>query len=405
MKVFISFDSKDSQLAYTLRDILKEKDIDGYLFDLDQKYDSTLYNKITTAIDDSRALVAIITKDMYSPSVHEEIGYAIVGKKSVTIMLEQDATDGVLSHEREKEIFTKEDFENSCKRVLGYLEKLPKTTIKTTNETFQTFLQKRYLLDQNSSHFGINPNSKKLRNRLPHLAEVEQPFVLFSASPTNLLDDLPVNSRNFEEWLEKFRSIELENSRLVFYKGTKKIGLDTVSYFYDHPSEYSRYLEFNSNGFVEQGFTDPLIYPFHGSELSDAILLHLCWMSGAFWAFLLFYRKYCEYMAYDGEFDISLSIRNANSLMLMGFGGSTDNNAKWSEPWTSYWDVSKPKTEKTNIQIKKHLNLNSLTDKKIKELTREFSDKIANAYGLEFALCYNNDGTINQELINYYNKK
>jgi len=37
MKVFISFDSKDSQLAHTLRKILKAKDIEGYLFDLDQK--------------------------------------------------------------------------------------------------------------------------------------------------------------------------------------------------------------------------------------------------------------------------------------------------------------------------------------------------------------------------------
>lgn len=405
MKVFISFDTKDSQLAHTLRDCLKEKDIEGYLFDLDQKYDSTLHNKITTAINDSQALVAIITKDMYSPSVHEEIGYAIACKKSVIIMLEQNAIDGVLSHEREKEMFTKEDYENSCKRVLSYLEKLPKTTIKTSNKTFQTFLQKRYLLDENSSHFGINPNSEKLQSRFPYLADAEQPFVLFSASPTNLLDDIPVNSNVFEEWLEKFRTIELQDSRLVFHKGFKKIGLGTVSYFYNHPSEYSRYLEFNSNGFVEQGFTDPLIYPFTGSELPNAILLHLCWTSGAFLAFLLFYRKYCEYIAYDGEFDISLSIRNANLLTLMGFGGSTDNNTTWSEPWTLDWDSSKPKTEKTNIQIKKHLNSNSLTDKKIKELTREFSDKIANAYGLEFALCYNHNGSINQKLLNYYNKK
>ncbi len=132
MNFFISFDSKDSQLAYTLRDKLIEKSIEGCLFDLDQKYDSTLYNKITTAINDSQALVAIITKDMCSPSVHEEIGYAVANKKSVIIMLEQDATDGALSHEREKEMFTKDDYENSCTRVLSYLEKLPKTIIKTS---------------------------------------------------------------------------------------------------------------------------------------------------------------------------------------------------------------------------------------------------------------------------------
>jgi len=41
MKAFISFDTIDSQLAYTLKNILKEKGIEGYLFDLEQKYNST----------------------------------------------------------------------------------------------------------------------------------------------------------------------------------------------------------------------------------------------------------------------------------------------------------------------------------------------------------------------------
>lgn len=388
-----------------MRDILKEKDIEGYLFDLDQKYDSTLYNKITTAINDSQALVAIITKDMYSPSVHEEIGFAIASKKSVIIMLEQDANDGVLSHEREKEIFTKEDFKNSCKRILKYLEKLPKTRINPTNESPQKFLEERNLFNEKSTDFGINVNSEKLQNRSPHLSEVQQPIVLFTSSPTNLLEDVSVNSKNFEEWLEKFRTIVIDNSKLVFHKGFKKIGLGTVSYFYDNPSEFSRYLEFNANGFIEQGFTNPLVYPFHGSEFPNTALLHLCWLTGAFWVFLLFCKQYYKRIGYDGEFDVFLSIRNSNNLMLMGFGGKTTNDATWAEPWSIDWNSSPPRTDKVNIQIKKHLNSNSLTDKKIKELTREFSDKIANAYGLDFALCYNEDGTINQELLNHYNGK
>lgn len=406
MKVFISFDSKDSQLAYTLRKILKEKDIEGYLFDLDQKYDSTLHDKITSAINDSQALIAIITKDMYSPSVHEEIGYAIGKEKSLIIMLEKGANDGVLSHEREKEMFTKKDYENSCKRVLSYLENLPITSIESTSETSEKFFQKRNLFDKQSSDFGKNVNSEKLKNNITCLDKSTKPILLFSSCPVNLLDDVPVTSKEFENWLEQFRTISLKNQKLVFLKGFKKIGLDQISYFYDNPNEYSRYLEFISNGFIEQGFTNPIIRQGRTGELEKTVFLHLCWLTGAFWAFLLFCKQHYDHIHYDGDIEIIMSVRDAKDLLLMGFGGTIDDRRRWAEPWESSWyGYEKSRTDETNLKISKKTNLKMLDDGKIEKITREFSDKIANAYGLESALCYNADGSINAGLLSYFNMK
>lgn len=129
MNVFISYDSRDSQLAYQLKQFLKEKDIEGYVFDTIPTYDKTLHTKITAAINNSVALIAIITNNNKSTSVHEEIGYAIAKEKSVIIMTENDAVDGVLSHEREKEMFTRDDFESSCKRIHVYLTTFVKDKI------------------------------------------------------------------------------------------------------------------------------------------------------------------------------------------------------------------------------------------------------------------------------------
>lgn len=400
MKVFISFDSKDSQLAYALRDKLKENSITGYLFDLDQKYDSTLYSKITSAINDSQALVAIITKDMHSPSVHEEIGYAIASKKSLIIMLEQDANDGVLSHEREKELFTKEDFENSCKRIIKYLQKLPQTTTKISEQSSRSFLEKRNLLNESSENFAKNKNSEKLQTS--EYLEDKTPLVLFSTCPENLLDDVPVNSIEFEEWLGEFRAMKVDDVKIPFLRGSKKIGLGVSTYFYEHSSHYNRYLEFNSNGFVEQGFTNALIYPLGRKELSNTpLLLNLCWLTGTFWAFLLFCKEYYKYIKYDGKIEIFLSIKDANELMLMGFGGKSGEHSVWAEPWRG-WDMEKPQTDKDNILLKQKLDLNSLTEEEIKKIVRNISDKIANAYGLDSAMCYNMDGTINRVLLSYF---
>jgi hypothetical protein len=102
-----------------------------------------------------------------------------------------------------------------------------------------------------------------------------------------------------------------------------------------------------------------------------------------------------------------LSIRDVKDLMLMGFNGKTENGSRWADPTDSYnWDSEKPRTEKSNIFLKKQIiSKDSLTPDFIQKITREFSDKISNAYGLEYAYCYNFDGSLNYELLSWFNQK
>ena len=60
VKVFISFDSVDSQLAYQLKGILEDGGISCYLFDVTPRCGLSLAEKIMNEIDTSHALVAII---------------------------------------------------------------------------------------------------------------------------------------------------------------------------------------------------------------------------------------------------------------------------------------------------------------------------------------------------------
>ena len=122
MNVFISYDTSESQLAYRLKDLLQRQDMQGYVFDANPQYNLSIDKKITDEINRSDALVAIITNGSHSASVHEEIGYALAKNISVIVMLEEGADDGVLSHVKDKEMFTRETFDLYCKRILEYLK-------------------------------------------------------------------------------------------------------------------------------------------------------------------------------------------------------------------------------------------------------------------------------------------
>ena len=454
MGVFISFDTCDSNLAYQLKDYLRDKGITSYLFDQNKQYDSTLHNKIANAINGSQTLVAIITKETCSPSVHEEIGYALGKEKSLIVMLEEDAEDGVLSHEREKEQFTKECFEQSCKVVAGFLKQKSAGTRLTAQDS-KEFLVKRNIVDPTSTFFTENTNSAVLKGFVDsnNLRESINPpsiksRVLFSACPSNLLDGVDVFSQDFELWLAKFRQIKVHGINVPFYCGTKKIKQGNVTYKHDNgQGDNVQYLEFNTNGFVEQGLTQPLLYlrsttmyppeivgfgdhtltpsslyqrsisnhpgkirrfqeqKFNrqsfsgtGNKIPKTILLNLCWLTGTYYGFLSFIGQYCKHIGYSGSLDVSLSIKHTHELMLVGFEDNT-KNGMWEEPFTQDRDGHEPVTDQPNFLDRRQIETNSFDDKKIGEIAKKTADSVANTYGLEHAFCYDFDGTINQKLL------
>lgn len=124
MKVFIShkFENENQQLARVLRKVLRDKKIEGYLAENTKEYELLIGDKIRKAIDNSDFVVGIITKESeQSSSVNQELGYAFGRGIPVVIMIEKDVSPGVLTHGRETEEFTRQNFDKHCYNVVEYV--------------------------------------------------------------------------------------------------------------------------------------------------------------------------------------------------------------------------------------------------------------------------------------------
>ena len=404
MKVFISHPFKDEILATTLKQILEEKGINAYMAQRVKEYEVKITEKVVTEINNSDYVVAIITKNTRaSASVNQELGYAQGRNVPRIAMIEKKGSKiGVLLHGMDSENFTREDFIQSCNEVRNYLLKQKHLPKRNTENLSEDFLKERHLIQSNLEEFGHSSNSAHLENPLSMLMPTKKPLVLFTACPKILLKDIPVSSKEFASWLETKRQIKSNNIQINFLRGSKKIDLTSITYYSPNPKDYSNYLELQNNGFIEQGFTHPFIYPTQRT-VSSTPLLHLCWITGAFLGFLTFSKMYYSYLHYSDEIDVILSIKHSNELMLMGFGGKTENG-KWADPVDNvWWNSEEPRTKNEFISLRKEFSVSSITDREIANLAHEFSTKISNAYGLEDAMCYNLDGTLNSELFSYFN--
>jgi hypothetical protein len=110
MHVFIShkFVKSDQKLALTMQTMFREHNIEGYMAERKREYDLLVSEKIRNKIRDSDYLVAIITKhSVYSPSVHQEIGFALGLGIPIRIMIEVEEIEGVLTKGIEVEEFTR----------------------------------------------------------------------------------------------------------------------------------------------------------------------------------------------------------------------------------------------------------------------------------------------------------
>jgi hypothetical protein len=125
MKVFIShtFSEQDKMLSSTLKNALEKNGIDGYEAENQKKYDELIRNKIIEEIKSSDHMVAILTKQASdSASVNQELGYALREGISPIIMLENNATQGVLTFGIDPEEFTINSFNESCVRVIQHIQ-------------------------------------------------------------------------------------------------------------------------------------------------------------------------------------------------------------------------------------------------------------------------------------------
>jgi len=132
--VFIShkFVKSDQKLALELRKELRENQIEGYLAESTREYELLIGDKIREAIDKSKFVVAILTKNSQtSASVNQELGYALGIKKPILFMVEKGVEHGVLTQGRDPEEFSRASFSNHCKPIVEYILDKVKPNSKT----------------------------------------------------------------------------------------------------------------------------------------------------------------------------------------------------------------------------------------------------------------------------------
>lgn len=397
-------------MAAILVGILKEKEIDGYMAQRRPDYEQFIHEKIRTEISASDYIVAILTSDsLKSASVNQEIGFALCKGVPIVIMKEKEATLGVLTHGREPEEFTRENFSQHCYNIREYLLKngiRRKQNPKARSS--EAFLQKRRLTDPAEEAYAINDYTRELHDYSGAPAGSDaKPFVLFSACPKELTE-VEVNSPSISAWIKSNNEVLVndKHTRAPFLKSlTRQIDLDALIFRSKHgDSRVDSYVEINQNGSVSQGMTYPLVYKVGARNQTIFTGLHLTFLIGAWWTFLTFCRDYYAKINIDDESDFILAIHNGKAMNLYGFGGKiNDKGTHWADPTDSmWWHQPLPSTTRTNIGLQETLRPSEMTEETLSNIVRKFADRIANAYQLETAMCYNFDGTFDFSLFHNY---
>lgn len=393
LKVFIShaFLKNDEELAKKFKQYLSENKISGYLAEKEPEYILPISGKIQREIENSDYLVAIITKNgLESASVHQEIGFAIGKDIPFMLMVDKGLKEkkGVFTHDKEVKYFDRMKFKVDSQEIIQQMPNEPRKKASSIDEPMKKILTKRNLLvDDDNTNFCLNPQTSSLQGGLnDELIPNGIPFVIFSAYPYNSAS-IEVNTK-IEEF-KKYSHIKTQKHNVRFLDGIYKPQMNALVYYDEKYSNSShkniryKYLEFQENGFIEQGFSSDLIYLAGYSKPVPA--LHNCRLIGTFWAFLEFTKLYYEKNKIE-KYDVMLSIRNSKDLTLLGY------DEKFAgEVWTN--DEHSPTTIQQNIRILiESLIPNELSNEHIAKKVRKIADQIANAYGLRYPTCYDSDG-------------
>lgn len=398
LKIFIShtFSKEDQELGLKLSEHLSENKMNGYLAEKEKAYTILINEKIEREIESSDCLVAIMTDDgLASGSVHEEIGFALGKDIPVLLMVEENLKEkGVLIQGKEPEYFNDMNFKSRSQNIIDHIQKDIDKKIIQIHESMKEFLIKRNLIDSEMNDFCRNSQTKLLQSRIDKPLILDgTPFILFSAYPRN---ETKINVHTeIDKFIKEFDFVNIQDHKIHFLEGRKKIEMNSIVY-YDRRDDDSiyKYLEFQKNGFIEQGFSGELIYLTRDYTIRTPAL-HACWITGAFWAFVKFSKLYYERKKNIKEFDVVLSIRNCKDLTLLGYSSKGDT--------LSFSGIIIPKTKQSNIRMAmESLELDQINDEDIATKVYETSNTLAHAYGLESSTCYDHDNMFDWDLMDKY---
>lgn len=402
MRAFIShaFTERDTPLAARLGDILRKGGDTGYLAERHLEYDLMIHEKLKSAIDASDYLVAIITKDgQSSPSVHEEIGYALGRDIRVLIMLERGVKmRGVFAHGKEPEAFDRGGFDAHAGNVVEYMRRhRADPRGPEDGEPGTALLERRKIGDVDSDEFARNEHYRMLYDRT--MNEYAKHAVLFTACPRRLAVRTDVADEGFEEWIEGRRSAAAPGSAAIVRGQDVVRDMDSLV-FYDRKGDLpddgnvEGYCEFRSDGYFEAGTASRYTY-LEGKER----VLHLCHMTGDFRQFLEEVRAFYAKIGFDGPFDALLSIGNSSGLVLGNFGNEAcRGNYYMSQEYKEMRGMFR-RARRRNLQISRGFGgVQGLTDAGISDAARDMATKVAHAYGQKKAKCFDGSGNFAQEL-------
>ena len=395
MKVFIShvFGGADDALANILKEDLAAVGIDGYLVEKTPRHDLPIGDKIRRKIDESDWLVAIITgRSHASPSVHEELGYALGRGVKVALMVEEgvEAAD-VFAYGREPEIFRGPEFGKHSRKVARFIADFPRPPLSrhAIRDATRRFLEGRNILSASAANFAVNEHFCHLFS--PVLDDGEKPAVLFTACPHDLGNSADVTSPEFAEWVGAAASVAVDGRRVRVLGLDPHIDIERLLAVDQHPRAPRQrnvlaYREFRSNAFFEFGSS----HAFFGRS-GRRMELHLCYMVGEFWSFLAQARSFYRKIGLDAPFTAFVSVRNSDRLHLGNYGDETEHYSSYGKMSLGRHSTS---TRHPSILLRYPFeSARGATDEEIAWVAKEMARQVCGAYGEAAPRCYGRDGS------------
>ncbi|MGI0046331.1 MAG: toll/interleukin-1 receptor domain-containing protein [Nitrosotalea sp.] len=157
MRVFISYPFADTEIMKQMTLALSVRGIEFYTAEHDVQFGKPLSKKIHDAIKKSDALIAIITKDHPSPSVDQEVGFAINEGIDIIPFVEEGAKVGVMLLHMEQKRFTKGNIRDACDKVANYIVREIEPTEEIQSGKEEELVDERKALDDHMFEtYGYN---------------------------------------------------------------------------------------------------------------------------------------------------------------------------------------------------------------------------------------------------------
>lgn len=268
---------------------------------------------------------------------------------------------------------------------------------KQVNDT-ERFLAHRNLLNDNDPDFGLNQNSRELKNKITtDIPGQAKPMVIFSLVP-KFINEVKFNGTVAElrEWTGRNSSGHFPLHQFsLFYASRFDTKLDGIVYKYHESKGYlTSYFEVNNKGYVECGMSQWVAVSYK-KRYSDGIELgiNLTGIVGYMMLLLGFAKKFYEKMGYYDEISIQVSFVNVLHFRLFGFHHHYSN-------LVHYDDSAIQNNQYERFKLIENFVITGLSDEKVTSIAEHVSTSICNAFGLEKDFCFV-DKTINLQSLSY----